>query len=208
VHANEATWGGSRAEAGALKALITDNKIPIEAKGHNLIEVSNFTRLIVSSNEQWAVPVDLDDRRFLILDVSNKHQQDGDYFGAIHAELVSGGRNALMRCLMRVNLEGFHPGNKPATRFGVDMKLRSADSATRWWFEVLTAGQIENHPAIGLVGTSPAWPRAIEKKELHHTYLNWLHLQNERHSLRESEFFRVLRTLAPSLTDFRCVLSS
>ena len=56
VHANEAIWGGNKAEEGTLKAMITDDKMAMESKGRDIVTINNYKRVIISSNEQWAVP--------------------------------------------------------------------------------------------------------------------------------------------------------
>ena len=137
LHANEALWGGTRSDAGKLKALITDLTIPIEQKGVDSISMSNYLRIFVSSNEAWAVPIDPDDRRFVILDPSDSHKQDQKYFAAICGETERGGREALMYDLLHEDLDDFHPRAKPTSRFGFDMKLRSADTVARWLYEWL-----------------------------------------------------------------------
>jgi hypothetical protein len=206
VHANEAIWGGNKADAGALKALITDRTISMEGKGRDRTEIRNFARLIVSSNEQWAVHVDVDDRRFLVADVSDAHQRDHAYFKAIHDELEAGGLSALMHDLMHENLTGFHPRNKPQTQYGADLKLQSADSVTRWWYEVLDKGEL---PVDRLYGeyvsdmSGGVWPDDITKDTLFREYQVFCKEQGERHPCRQSDLFKRLKVLAPSCRDYR-----
>jgi hypothetical protein len=50
---------------------MTDPTIIIEGKGRDAVPVDHCRHLIVSSNEDWAVPMDLDDRRFFVLNVSS-----------------------------------------------------------------------------------------------------------------------------------------
>ena len=117
VFADEALWGGNRQGDGALKALITEPVTPIEQKGKDIISVRNYTRLVVASNASWAVPLDLDDRRFLVLDVSDTHKEDTAYFSAIDAELNNGGFAALMKFLLERDLSNFPtfaPCQRPA----------------------------------------------------------------------------------------------
>jgi hypothetical protein len=65
----EAFWAGDKAAAGALKNLITEDEIMFERKGVDAI--SAFTRLIFTSNEDWAAPVGVDERRFLVVEVES-----------------------------------------------------------------------------------------------------------------------------------------
>lgn len=99
VHANEAIWGGDKASEGAIKAMITDETSAVEFKGRDIITVKNYKRLVLASNNDWVVPRDMDDRRFFVLDVSDAHKEDQEYFDAIHAEMSAGGLEALMHHL-------------------------------------------------------------------------------------------------------------
>ena len=63
---------------------------------------------MISSNEDWAVPVAKDDRRFFILDVSNKHKEDHAYFDAIFDQMRQGGSEALMYLLKNRDLSDFN----------------------------------------------------------------------------------------------------
>jgi hypothetical protein len=140
VHANEATWGGNKSAEGALKAMITDPSIAYEFKNKDVTQMRNFKRLIVSSNEDWAVPRGMDDRRFFVLDVSDRHKEDHAYFGALKEELDNGGREALMYELTNEDISDFNPRRMPANGAGLDIKLKSATSIERWLYELLNNG--------------------------------------------------------------------
>lgn len=91
IYADEAIWDGNKKEVGLLKALITEKKLFIEGKGKDGYWIDNYKHLIVSSNEDWAVHLDPDDRRFFVLDVSDSHKEDLAYFNQIHKQLENGG---------------------------------------------------------------------------------------------------------------------
>jgi hypothetical protein len=59
----------------------------IERKGMDVIEVRNNIRLLVTTNNRWAVPAGLSERRFAVFDVSDARRQDHSYFGQIYREL-------------------------------------------------------------------------------------------------------------------------
>lgn len=197
VHANEATWGGNRGESGKLKAMITDATIPIEMKNIDLFQIDNCMRLVVSSNNAWPVPAEADDRRFLFLDVAPVFKQDTLFFAALHAQMNSGGREALMHGLMTENLAGFSPRNKPASPFGADVKLRSADTPTRWLFECLNSN---SNSISETYGASPLFPpvggaASHPKDKLFAAYQFWCKTSQERYPMGQSEFFKRLRGL-------------
>ncbi|MEQ9465595.1 MAG: DUF5906 domain-containing protein [Haliea sp.] len=144
VHANEATWGGNKSAEGTLKAMITDSFRAVEPKGKDIITVRNCSRLIISSNEEWPVACGPDDRRFVFLDVSEVHKQDHAYFKAVYEELKSGGVEALHDHLLKVDIDGWHPRQRPKPRFGADVKIRSLDLVGRWLYETLESGVISS----------------------------------------------------------------
>lgn len=187
VHANEAVWGGNKAAEGALKGLVTDPMMPIEAKGKDIIQVRNCKRLICSSNEQWAVPLDLDDRRFLVLDVSSAHKEDHEYFGAIEKQMADGGWSALMHHLVNLDLTGFNVRKLPATPTGFDLKLMSSSPVTQWWHEQL---KLE----LAFCGGG------IEKSIVYKSFTDWCGEHKKSHFPVLAIFCRDLKKLVPTLT--------
>lgn len=186
VHANEAVWGGNKGAEGALKGLVTDPIMPIEAKGKDIISVRNCKRLICSSNEQWAVPLDLDDRRFLILDVSSAHKEDHAYFGAIAKQMADGGWSALMHHLINRDLSGFNVRKLPASSMSFDLKLLSASPTTVWWYEEL----LDETNFCGGV---------IEKSMVYESYANWCAKHKKSHFSTLGIFCKELKKLVPNL---------
>ena len=201
LHANEATWGGNKSDKGKLKALITDATVPVEMKGLDIVDMDNYLRLMISSNEDWPVPIDVDDRRFLVLDVSPIHKQDQAYFAAIHAELNNGGREALMHDLTVENLTGFSPRDKPASPFGADMKLRSADSPTRWLFDFLNDNDwMRGGKVFAQLGVQAE----VAKSDLYADYEHWNRSSPDRYAAGREQFFKAVRQiLGSNMIDLR-----
>ena len=190
VFANEAIWGGDKSAEGALKAMITDPYSAIEAKGKDIRSCANYKRLIAASNEDWVVPRGKGDRRFVILDVSDKHKEDRAYFKVLHDELRAGGYRALMHELMSSPLEGWHPANIPEAvkTTGWDLALRSATSIERWWYDVLQRGYLftEETAYSGEDGSPDAgylWPDHLPTERVQKFYLSWC----ERHRIPHPE---------------------
>lgn len=101
----EAVWAGDAAANGVLKHMITDSTMMLERKGIDVIEVSNHCRIGMISNESWVVPAGLpqEERRYFILDVSNKRKKQVKYFEALRDQMDNGGVGALMHELMTWN---------------------------------------------------------------------------------------------------------
>jgi hypothetical protein len=83
----ETLWGGDKTSDSELKSFITDPKLQIEEKGRAQYTIDNHAHILLTSNSDWMAPVGLGDRRYCVLDVSNKHRQDHAYFGAIWKQL-------------------------------------------------------------------------------------------------------------------------
>lgn len=144
VYANEALWGGDKRSEGALKSLVTDETLSIEKKFLSKYEVNNCSHVMMSSNADWMAPMDADDRRFFVLDVSDSKRSDSLYFKALIDEIETGGRESLIHFLLSLDISEFKPQNMPANRSNtrIENKMRSAGSIPQWWYEVLLEGEI------------------------------------------------------------------
>jgi hypothetical protein len=107
--ADEAFWAGDKKLEGPLKRMITERTLMVEKKYHDAAEVKNMLKLIIATNEDWAVPATADERRFAVFDVTDIHQQEQAYFDALMAEKQNGGIAAMMHELMNMDLGDFHP---------------------------------------------------------------------------------------------------
>lgn len=85
LFADEAVWGGSKKESGKLKRLITEDTVTIEPKGLDKYAAINYLRLYVSSNSDWVVPAESDERRYTVFDVTRAHCQDQEWFAKMKA---------------------------------------------------------------------------------------------------------------------------
>lgn len=85
LFADEAVWGGSKRESGKLKRLITEDTLNIEPKGLDRYQVVNYLRLYISSNSDWVVPAEDDERRYTVFDASDVHRQDHEWFARMKA---------------------------------------------------------------------------------------------------------------------------
>lgn len=156
---NEALWGGNRSAAGTVKSVVTDRTLTVEPKGVNKFSVRNCVHLIVLSNEDWPIPVDLDDRRFFILDLSPARIGDHAYFAALKQEIDAGGLEAFLYLLLHWNLQGFDPRKMPdlgleqVTR--LEAKLRGADPVVQWWADVLQDGSLNLAALLSRFGHDP-----------------------------------------------------
>jgi hypothetical protein len=85
VFLDEALWAGDKKGEGVLKALITEPSLQLEAKFRDPIRVDNRLRIVVASNNDWAIPAGIGDRRWFVLHVADtysgtEHQSYGTQF--------------------------------------------------------------------------------------------------------------------------------
>lgn len=200
IHANEALWGGNKKDIGAVKAMITEEKCMIEGKCKDRVMVRNFRHLIISSNEDWPVHIDPDDRRFCVLQVSDQHKEDHAYFEQIQQELDNGGYEAILHELLNEDISMFNPRKLPVTSQSFDIKLRSADSPLRYLYEALSRG------GFCIAGCKdneePMWQDTIPKQSMYDDYCGWCNDNKER-PIPQTQFTKQLKKVIPSVQDKR-----
>lgn len=185
IFCNESVWGGDKSAQGVLKSMITDPIQPIEYKGRDLSMVKSFRRCIFATNEQWAVPRGADDRRYVITDVSDARKGDWAYFSALNQQMRSGGgTEALFAYLLARDISNWHPRQIPDNiiKRGLDLKLMSAPSVVRWWFEALMLGYLYEDGDAYSEERSTVWPETIKRETLRNLYLGYCKQNNIPHS--------------------------
>lgn len=172
---DEGFWAGSKEAEGKLKALITEDVLTVEPKGHPPFTIRNLVRLIIASNERWVVPAGLDERRYLVLDVSPERRNDYTYFEAIFQELKNGGYEALLYHFMHeVELTQLNLRRIPQTQALLEQKIAGADSVLRFWWHSVEDGELfEEAQEVGFLvkslvyskyagGSKTRWPDSSE----------------------------------------------
>jgi len=195
IHANEALWGGDKKVIGTIKAMITESTCLIESKGKDRIMVKNFKHMILSSNEEWPVHLDHDDRRFYVLRVSEDHKEDNPYFAAIQNQLNDGGYEALLYDLLNEDLSGFNPRKIPDSSESFAIKIRSADSVHRYVFHALQEGSFD----VGNNAPNGVWG-SIAKDSVYVDFQVWCSKSGEV-PCNKDIFCRRLRKVIPQITD-------
>lgn len=143
----EAVWAGDPQAQGVLKNLITNDRMSMEKKGLDIIEVANYVRLIMISNEEWVVPASLEDeRRFFVLECSDDRRGDLAYFNALVAQMENGGLAAMAYDLLHYVPEGgdFECLRKPPET--IWLKRQGNESMSVWdrfFFNALETGVCE-----------------------------------------------------------------
>ena len=184
LFADEAFWAGDKSSEGALKTLITEEDRLIEPKGKDAFQVKNFTRLMIASNKSWVVPTELEDRRFLIVDVSDKRKNDTQYFKMLRDQMNEGGYEALLWFLMNRKIKT-NLRTLPNTEAKIVSKLQGMTPVQKWWHERLTDTYIleEN-----------TWEDCCSKQLV---YENFSYEHDRQGYISREIFFRELYKLLP-----------
>ena len=198
LQADEAVWAGDKAAEGRLKGLITSTIQQIEAKGIDPIRLTNYVRLIMTSNEDWVVPAGKDERRFCVLDVDPRCAQQHDYFREMDEELNNGGREALLADLLAFDLDSVNLRKIPRTGALLEQKIRSFDSVEMWWFEVLMRGAVTRD--------GEAWPSSVQKSQLVDDYIASAERIGIKRKAAETELGMKLAKLVPGLRSDRVTI--
>lgn len=146
LFADEAIAASDRKHESMLKTMVTEDHLMVEAKGIDAEVARNYLHVIMASNDDWVVPAGHDDRRFLVLDVSDRHTQDGAYFQAMARQLRDGGYQALLHTLLTRDVGKFDPRKRPNTAALQDQKALSFSPLASWWYDLLQDGAIGEIP--------------------------------------------------------------
>lgn len=161
LFADEAFYAGDKKHESILKALITEDVLAIEAKGKDIEIGMNSLHVIMASNEDWAVPASMDDRRFFVLDVKDDARNDHGHFAAIQDQMEAGGYPALLDQLLKLDIRTFNVRQRPETKALETEKLISLQPVESYWYECLLSGD------LGLLDVKTSgWPELVVKAQL------------------------------------------
>jgi hypothetical protein len=145
LRVQEGVWAGDKNGEATFKYLVTSDRVEIERKGIDSINMPSVLRLIISANADWVVPASHDERRWAVFEVSDARKGDDVYFRALRTEMDGDGPGALLHYLGTLDLSGFNVRAAPETEGLRNQKLASLRGVQRWWFEVLNTGEVGNH---------------------------------------------------------------
>jgi hypothetical protein len=199
VFLDEALWAGDKKGEGALKALITEPSFQLEKKFCDPIMVENKLFIMVASNNDWAVPAGIGDRRWFVLNVSNAYAGTGHstYWQALYREIDYGGAAAMLHDLLAMDLSGFNVRAVPHTAAKADQQVHTLRGTVLWLYHVLQEG------AVG-------WPKwdvsglTVSTDEAYKSYKEFSQERREWHpEIKDSWSKKIRAVLKGSVTDTR-----
>lgn len=190
IFADESTWGGDPRAASKLKGMITEDTIPIHRKFLKMVEEPSSLHIAISSNSEWPIPIEHDDRRFTVYEVSEEKKQNDLYFEALRAELRDGGWEAMLYDMLAYPVDEKMLRTPLMTAAKSDITTHSLKNIERWWLEILESGIIKED----------GWVDSILKRDLHALYIEFLEkyhkVSRERRST-ETEMGMFLKKFTP-----------
>lgn len=190
VFADEAIWAGNKEGESVLKGIVTESLLMVEGKGKDAVTLPNHISLIVASNNDWVIPAGMEDRRFMVVEVSDRYRRNREYFRELTAEIETGGREAMLHDLLQVDLSGVDLRDIPQTEASELQKHLSMDNLRSFWFQILRHG--------ALLFSRDEWGDGeVEVRAFYREYLEYCKEQNERYVHNEVIFGKLIRKLCP-----------
>ena len=196
---DEAMFAGNRKAMDRLKSTVSESYVQIEQKFQPARSIESVHRFFASSNHDHFGHIERDDRRSVILRVSESRQQDTHYFAQIsHAlhdpDIIA----AMVYYFQRKNLSGFDVRKKPQTDEHLTQKLKSLQGFERFWFEVLLAGNLTGTDKQ--VGYSGDWigPTFVSTNTLIENYMDHNKQAQKHQTVQSTDVNTVVRRLCPS----------
>jgi Family of unknown function (DUF5906) len=154
LFADEAVWGGGKKAVGMLQAMITEPTLQVEKKGLDPFAWGNRLHMVMAADKKWAVPAGAHERRYVVIEVSNRFShgnasppQIKAYFDALHKELYQdGGLEAMMWDLQQnpatvAATDGWHPREIYETAALRKQQKLGMSPLDHWWEDILHIGQ-------------------------------------------------------------------
>ncbi|QIQ21000.1 DUF5906 domain-containing protein [Zophobihabitans entericus] len=177
--ADEGLFVGDKKAEQALKGLITEDKLLFESKGITPEMAENRIRVVIATNSLHAISASYDERRFFVLDVSDRKAQDHKYFKSLSDYLYNNnGINDLLsflqsdRLLKILQQKEFHILNIPKSRALSEQKIHSLSEVHRYIYECLSSSGILYMD--GLNQMNKGWLGDIGVNILFNAYLSML----------------------------------
>ena len=205
VHGAESVWGGDKSKVGPLKAMITDEDQAVEHKGKDVYVVRNYKRLVLSSNEGWPVPMDRDDRRFVVSLCKKAFEPHDPFWDNYRKWMANGGAARVFGFLLDRDISAFRPWERlPEITTSWRIKLQSSDALTKWWQYVLESGSIQElfplHETAGNwmdASEGAGWSLAIPRKTFWAAFDEWCGRTRVRNLPEVHQRKDILREICP-----------
>lgn len=161
--AEEVLFAGDKRGMQLLKDRISSTSIDIEPKGVDKFQIPSYTRYVFTSNNEHALHLENNDRRFCVLNTDVTHMQDTEYFSGMVKFLESGGVNYFFNFLLKWvpeehGLTWRSLNQVPGTAGRVEQIYQTYEAADMFFYEMLTDGCPTSVPRDVFTDKVYFWP--------------------------------------------------
>jgi len=175
INANEATNEPAIRDVNILKGLITETDLVINPKGVNQYTVSNYSRLLITSNYKQCMRLDADDRRYFCLEISDAKKNNDAYFAPLVDSLDNEEtQQAFFNYLANYDISDFHHQRPPMSAMKRDMIGASADNI------ILFMKDVCENEVVGLEYTSDTVEITPTCADVFELYIAWCKNNDEK----------------------------
>ncbi len=141
VFFDEVVWSRDRKKANYVKSLITERSMAINQKFINAYAVNDYMSFILSTNHfgEGAYVEGENERRFLVVNVSDKHKSEQAYFKKIEDDLNNGGFEELMHVLGSRDISKRDFEKIPVTEAKRETVAMNLDEFKSWLYQRVMA---------------------------------------------------------------------
>tara|TARA_R110002126_G_scaffold72931_3_gene182042 strand:- start:61 stop:2064 length:2004 start_codon:yes stop_codon:yes gene_type:complete len=186
INMNECLWGGDKKKEGRLKEFITEDTLTINQKGVKTYNIDNYANVVITSNSDWIIGVNQNDRRWQMIECSEtKH--DKNYY----TTLVNTNIQDLTNYLYSIDITDYDPTKIIKTKLHNDQVELNMDTAELFWANVLEKKRIHGR-----------WlnkPYTIKKSDLHKIYTESNIFGQHDYKVNNVQFWKKIRKISPSL---------
>lgn len=151
IHLEEVGVKANKTKSGELKAMITGDTINLNPKQLKPYDVPNIARILMTTNEPDPVKLEISDRRFLIVNPSDRlHAKGLDWWADVQEKFESEAfLHTVGQFLETIDLTGWNPRRLPMTAVKEEM-LELSKPQCQEFLEQLVADTVEVRTFSGL----------------------------------------------------------
>lgn len=185
VFADEVFVSGSKQDEATLKMLVTEPQMVIEPKGIDSYSQPNYLKILMATNENYAVPATKDERRYCVVDVADSKRGNADYFKKLLTACDDPDVQAnFLNDMLTLDLTDFDIRVVPETKALRDQRMMTLNSVAQWLLDSLNTGMFFGEQQ---------WYTTFSTHALYESYTNWANVhrvaKNERFSsVKMSEY--------------------
>ncbi len=187
INMNECLWGGDKKKEGRLKEFITEETLTINQKQVKTYNIDNYANVVITTNSDWIIGVNKNDRRWAMMECSEK-KFDAEYY----KKLANTNIQDLTNYFYSRDLSNFKATEIIKTQLHNDQVELNMSSTEIYWLDILT----KKHILCETLETETEF----KKSHIHEHYKNNTEIFGAHDpKVNNIQFWKQLRKLSPSM---------